>query len=338
MVEHVLRYGYATLFLYVLVSQLGVPAPSAPLLIAAGALVANGRIALVPAIASVVIACLCADSTWFSMGRARGRQVIGLLCRLSLEPASCIQTTEGAMHGYGMRFLLVGKFLPGLGLMAAPVAGESRTPFWKFLAFDAAGALLWSSTYLLVGRFFGALIERNAHLLQLSAPIAAAGVVAMLVGAVVRRLLRRRRFRQKLTSAGISPAELKARMDRGESFFVVDLRHFPPARGKPQSLSGAVNLPPDRILADGVVPRDRDVVVICDCPGDAGSAQIATTLKTRGIERVHHLLGGIEGWKRAGYPVVEIEPLEPRPAPLNWVAVAGAEPQPWSRRQPPSGR
>jgi membrane protein DedA with SNARE-associated domain len=199
MVEHVNRYGYVALFSYVLVAQLGVPAPSAPLLIAAGALAATGRIALLPAIASVVIACLCADSTWFLMGRARGRRVIGLLCRLSLELASCIHTAEGAMHGYGMPFLVVGKFLPGFGLMAAPVAGESRTSYRKFLAFDGAGALLWSSTYLFVGRFFGALIERNAYLLQLSAPIAVAGVVAMVVGVVIGRLLRRRRLRRELT-------------------------------------------------------------------------------------------------------------------------------------------
>jgi membrane protein DedA with SNARE-associated domain len=202
MAEHLLHFGYATIFLWVLVSQLGVPAPSVPLLLAAGALTATGRLAFAPAIAAAVTACLCADSTWFLMGRARGRQVIGLLCRLSLEPASCIQRTDGAIQRYGTRFLLVAKFLPGLGLLAVPVAGESKTPYLRFLAFDGTGALLWSSTYLLLGHFFGALIERNARLLQASARFAVPGLLVAVLGFGLGRLVRRRRLRRQLRSAG----------------------------------------------------------------------------------------------------------------------------------------
>jgi membrane protein DedA with SNARE-associated domain/rhodanese-related sulfurtransferase len=306
MLEHVLQHGYAAVFLYVLCSQLGVPAPSGPLLIAVGAIAASGRIALAPAIATVVVACLLADSAWFSLGRSRGRDVIGLLCRLSLEPTSCIRLTEGAIHRHGTRYLLVAKFFPGVGLMAAPVAGESGTPYRRFLAFDAAGALLWASTYVILGRFFGALIAHNAWLLRLSVPFGLGALVVAILALVLARLVRRRRYWKQLATVGMRPAELKARMDRGDAMLVVDIRQFPATKRPPLSLHGAVNLLPDQVFADGIIPTDRDVVVICDCPGDAGSAQVATRLRESGLGRARHLVGGVNGWARAGYPFFEI--------------------------------
>lgn len=302
-VEHLLQHGYAAIFLYVLASQLGVPVPAAPMMLAAGALAATGRIALAPAALAVVIACLCADALWYVLGRTRGRQVVRFLCRLSLEPESCVQSTENAIHRYGTRFLLVAKFLPGLGLMAAPVAGESRAPYARFLAFDALGATLWASTYLLIGRLFGGLLERNTRLLQLAAEFGIGALLTVVVGFVLIRLVRRRRFRRSLTSVGITPAELKARLDGGEPLVIVDVRSLAPTGEALSTLPGAVSLTRAQLLADGAIPKDRDVVVFCDCPGDAGSAEVATSLQRRGFVRVHHLRGGYAGWSRAGYPL-----------------------------------
>jgi membrane protein DedA with SNARE-associated domain/rhodanese-related sulfurtransferase len=301
LVDQLLHYGYAAVFLYVLASQLGIPVPSAPLLLAVGALAATGRVGLAPAGAAVVLACLSADSIWYKVGRTRGRQVVRLLCRLSLEPGSCVQKTEVALHRYGIRFLLVAKFLPGIGLMAAPIAGESRTPFARFLAFDGLGALLWASTYLLLGRFLGSLLGHNARLLHLVAELGAGALLGIVLGLVLIRLIRRHRFRRQLTSVGISATELKEGLDRGESFYLVDIRPFARGPEHEPSLPGAVHLSPDQALVDGAIPRNREVVFLCDCPGDAGSAQVSTTLKRRGFQHVRHLKGGLEGWTGAGY-------------------------------------
>jgi membrane protein DedA with SNARE-associated domain/rhodanese-related sulfurtransferase len=302
LLDPLLRFEFATVFLYVVVSQLGVPVPSAPMMLAVGAMAATGRIALAPAAAAVVLACLCADTLWYRIGRTRGRRVVRFLCRLSLEPGSCVQTTETALHRYGPRFLLVSKFLPGVGLMAAPVAGESGTPYARFISFDALGALLWAGTYLLLGRFFGGVIERNAQLLHLVARFGGGALLLSTVGLVASRLVRRNRFRNQLSSIGIGPADLKHRMDRGEAFHIVDIRPRARRHGS-ESLPGAIHLTSEEAIADGAMPTDREVIVVCDCPEDAGSALVATRLRS---QRVRHFIGGLDAWTGAGYPVVEI--------------------------------
>src|ERR1044072_4957010 len=152
--EFVERHGYALLFLWVLTEQSAIPLPSIPLLLAAGALSHNGRLHIVPAIACCVIGAVIADTIWFQLGRRRGRQVLRLLCRVSLEPDSCVRQTENAFLKYGMSSLLVSKFVPGLNAVAAPLAGNSRASFAGFLLYDGAGASIWSSAYLALGYAF----------------------------------------------------------------------------------------------------------------------------------------------------------------------------------------
>src|SRR5215472_5355059 len=138
------RHGYSLLFLWVLAEQSAIPLPSAPLLLAAGALIHDGRLNLVPAMLCCTLAIMIADGVWFQLGRRRGQQVLRLLCRLSLEPDSCVRQTENAFVKYGMRSLLVSKFIPGLNTVAAPLAGSSNAPYPRFALYDAAGALIWS--------------------------------------------------------------------------------------------------------------------------------------------------------------------------------------------------
>src|SRR5207302_1737078 len=96
------RHGYALLFAWVLVEQSAIPLPSVPLLLAAGALIRTGRMHALAASASCVIAALIADTIWFQLGRHRGRRVLRLLSRVSLEPDSCVRQTENAFLKYGM--------------------------------------------------------------------------------------------------------------------------------------------------------------------------------------------------------------------------------------------
>src|SRR5579859_8119132 len=107
--------------------------PSGPLIIAAGALSATGRMGFGPTLAVVVAACLCADTFWYQLGRQRGGSVVRVLCRISLEPEACVRRTKNALGRYGAPFLLVAKFVPGVGLMAAPVAGQANMPYRLFL-------------------------------------------------------------------------------------------------------------------------------------------------------------------------------------------------------------
>src|SRR5436853_2918249 len=160
--EFLIHHGLAVLFGWVLVEQLGVPIPAMPLLLAAGALAGTGRLNFFACVLFAVLGALASDSLWFQLGRHKGIKILQWLCRISLEPDSCVRRTEGIFSKQGARSLVVAKFLPGLGLVTPPLAGIFRMRFPRFLLFDAIGSLLWAATFLGVGYIFSGEIERVA--------------------------------------------------------------------------------------------------------------------------------------------------------------------------------
>src|SRR5579884_1018930 len=143
------KYGYFILFLWVLAEQLGVPVPSAPLLITAGTLTVTHRLNLLLSIFVVVLACLASDTIWYFMGKRYGGAVVRLLCRLSMESNTCVKKTEGYFTRNGERALLISKFIPGLNTVAAPIAGQTNMRLHLFIAYDAAGSLLYALAFTL---------------------------------------------------------------------------------------------------------------------------------------------------------------------------------------------
>ena len=89
------RHGYLLLFTWVLAEQSALPVPSAPLLLAASALIRAGRLQAVAALACCVAAARIADAVWFQLGRSRGWRILKLFCRVSLEPDSCVRQRSG---------------------------------------------------------------------------------------------------------------------------------------------------------------------------------------------------------------------------------------------------
>jgi membrane protein DedA with SNARE-associated domain len=311
-----LQYRYAALFAYVLASQCGVPVPAAPMLLVAGALVADGRFAPAPTLAAVVLACLIANSAWFHLGRARGNIVIQLLCRISLEPAVCVRSARDAIARHGAKFLLVAKFVPGAGLMAAPSAGQSKMRYARFAAFEVAGATVWAGAYLLLGGFLGRELEAREGLLSLSAGLGAAIVTVSAIVLLAYRLVRQHRARRLLARMRITAAELNQRVRSGDPPCIVDLRGRGDLDEDRLSLPGAVQLTAGELLARiGEVPVDHDIVLVCDCPGDVGSTEAARKLQRMGFDRARPLEGGLRAWKRAGLPLVDASDDVLVPAP-----------------------
>ncbi len=154
LLEFILRHGYLVLLAWVFAEQGGLPIPSIPLLLAAGALAGTGRLNLFTALFCCLVAALAADTIWYQLGKRNGIKVLQLLCRISLEPDSCVRRTEGLFEKQGARSLLFAKFLPGLNTVATPLAGIFRMKFRKFLLFDALGILLWAGSFLLAGYIF----------------------------------------------------------------------------------------------------------------------------------------------------------------------------------------
>jgi membrane protein DedA with SNARE-associated domain len=256
------RHGYALLFLWVLAEQSAIPVPSGPLMLATGALIRTGRLHIALAILCCVTAALIADTIWYELGRHRGRKILRLVCRVSLEPDTCVRQTENAFLKYGMRSLLISKFVPGLNAVAAPLAGQSKRPYVQFVLYDGVGATIWCGAYFLLGYVFsdqletvvayGSRMGSNLFLLVV-------GLFAIWIG---WKYIQRRRFLSQLNAARITPSELYERLGSGEELFIIDLRGG--VAEEPPLIPGAVRISPEQLKAQGkVLPRDRDIILFC---------------------------------------------------------------------------
>ena len=302
--EFVLRHGYWVLFLWVLAEQFGVPIPSPPVLLAMGALVGRGERSLGTSMALIFVASISADFAWYFMGRRKGYSTLRTLCRISLEPDSCVSSTQDWFRRLGGWALVIGKFIPGVGSIAAPMAGATRMHWWKFLPFDGAGIVVWAGTYLGAGYLFRAQLEDVGRL----ASRTSVGLVAILLILAMWPLWKywqRRQFLRSLRIARITPEEV---MERLSDFAIVDLRSATELNWDGRRIPGAMWF--DRAeLAQRhhTIPRDKDIVLYCTCPNESTSARVALELQKVGITRVRPLAGGFEAWRDRGFPTEAIE-------------------------------
>src|SRR5882757_11279807 len=143
----------------VLANQLGVPVPVIPTLIVAGAWAAQGTISPVALFVGAIAACVTADGVWYLAGRIYGSGVMKLLCRISLTPDSCVSDTQSRFERWGPNALLVAKFVPGLALIAPPLAGATKMAWLRFLIFSTLGAAAWVGVAVMGGMLFRRQIE-----------------------------------------------------------------------------------------------------------------------------------------------------------------------------------
>src|SRR5215813_2840420 len=113
-VELLERHSALLLPALVVAEQVGIPLPAVPALLGVGALAAKGRVSLSLVIGAIALVAMPVDLTWYELGRRRGARVLSGLCRLSLEPDVCVRRTQNLFRRYGVRAMLVAKFLPGL--------------------------------------------------------------------------------------------------------------------------------------------------------------------------------------------------------------------------------
>src|SRR5438045_2040693 len=175
------RHGPAVLFAAVFIEQIGVPIPPKPLLLATGALVVAGKMSWVTALSAAVVGSLVADSIWFYIGRRSGKRVLRLLCRISLEPDSCVNRTQDVFTRYGMPGVIMAKFLFGVSTLVPALAGGSgvRAPRFFFF-FDGIASALYGGSLLLGGALFSKQLEQLLAVLS-SLGSGALALVASLV-------------------------------------------------------------------------------------------------------------------------------------------------------------
>ena len=297
-------HGASVLFWVVFVEQIGLPIPAMPLLIAAGVLVGSGKMSVATALLIPVVASLPPDMAWYYLGRIKGGKVLGFLCRMSLEPDSCVRSTENLFHQHGPRALLVAKFIPGFSTVAPPLAGIVGMGAASFLFYDAVGALIWAGMSAGVGALFSNQLEQLVRLFDQAGGVLLTIITVGLAGFIGYKFYHRQKFLRELRMAKISVDELKQRLDAGDPIMVLDVRHPISLELDPEMIPGALNL----LLEDidhrhHEIPRNREIVLYCTCPNEVSSARTALLLKKKGIHRVRPLEGGLDAWRERKFPV-----------------------------------
>ena len=313
-------HGYTLLLAAVLAEQLGAPLPAAPFLLAMGALAGSGHFSLVTALALSTLAAVAADQVWFQIGRRRGESILGLLCRLSMEPDTCVRLTHQAFDRYGQASLVFCKFIPGLSTVAAPLAGSSGISAGRFVMLDLAGAAMWAGTYLGVGWLFRQQLERALEILSrfgMGMFVALAAPIALWI---VWKYTQRRLWLRRGKVERVPPEEVMALLAGPTPAVIVDLR---PPRTIQQSgfkIAGARVATSEEIEAHvRTLPSDTRLVFYCSCPNDAASATFALRFRKAGFKNAIAIEGGFDAWSQAGLPVEAVGPL---------VVVDGAIPTP----------
>ncbi len=297
-------------FVSVLASSLGIPIPTFAAIIFVGSLLAtrHGSAETGAAVfAAAIVGAVLGDVAWFFAGRRYGARVLGLICRLSLSRDSCVRRTTDAFRRRGVRVLLFARFLPGLSVISAPLAGIAGVSLARFVIYAETGAALWIGTGLALGLGFAEQVGAVLSTLKRFGVDLGGFAAAMILGFAGFSWFRRQRLLHQLRIARMSPNELAALTAAGPAPVIIDARSAFEQDANPFVIPGA------RLLQDA--PSDPDalrasplstVVIYCSCPNEISAAVLAQRMRKLGFADVRPLLGGIDAWREAGYPVLPI--------------------------------
>jgi membrane protein DedA with SNARE-associated domain len=262
--HYVVVYGVSLVFVNVLAEQLGVPLPAVPTLIVAGALSRDGKMSSTHILLAALAASLIADYVWFVLGRRLGYRVLRTLCRISLSPDSCVRDTEANFEKWGLKSLIVAKFIPGFSTVAPPLAGATGASTLQFLVYDAIGALLWAGSAVAAGRAFHKAIDRVLAYLENLGWWALVFIASALALLVLVKYIQRRQFITHLRMSRVTVEMLQEMLGAEEPPIVVDVRSESARRHNPQRIPRAIAATEREIgqrLAD--LPPHREIVLYC---------------------------------------------------------------------------
>jgi len=303
-VSAVAQHGYSILFFVVLAEAMGLPVPAAVGLLIAGGASAGHRLQPGEALLCAVSAMLIGDNLLFLLGRWTGWWLLGVLCRISLNPEACIMRSADQFHRRGRVMLIFAKFLPGINTMAPPLAGSMNMPHAQFFALDFAGAALYILTYFGAGYLFSDFL---AAILRGYSTFG--GLVGWLIGGLIALWVANRvriwlKDRGEIPVPMLEPHEVAAR----ENVAIFDVRSHGYYERGTMRIKDSIRFEPNALTEQlRLLPKDREIVLYCTCLREATAVQVARTLAERGIPSAV-IRGGLSAWKKAALP------LEPVPS------------------------
>lgn len=253
-------HPYLILLLASVSERLGLPLFLSPVLVGAGALAATGQMHFDVGFWIALVTCVAGDLIWYELGRRKGDSILSLLCRISLEPETCVRRSRNFFEKGVNRTLFFSKWLPGLSHIVPAVAGLSEIPRQRFFLVNAAGSAVWIFVLMLAGY----LPVEHVHLAPALGPIAFEAALVLVAGNVGLKYMRRRRFLKDLYKARISPQELLAMINVGQDLVILDLRHPLDSVTDERTLPGALRVLPEDVTARAErLPKDREIILYC---------------------------------------------------------------------------
>jgi membrane protein DedA with SNARE-associated domain/rhodanese-related sulfurtransferase len=308
LVAAIAHYGYAILFAFIFLEVIGFPVPAAPVLIIAGGASAHGPLQPGTSVLTALSALLLGDLSMYVVGRYTGWWLLGILCRLSISPESCILRSADAFYKRGRAVLVIAKFVPGITALAAPLAGSMKMPVAQFLAFDLAGASLYTLVYGGVGYLFSDFLGAITRGYTQFSGYVEWSVAILFAGYVGYRVLIVLRDRKRGPVVKVRALDVARRLAGvGVDIAVFDVRSHGYYEKNTMRIQGSARLEPNALNQKSMnVPKDREIVLYCTCVREATSVRVARVLAGQGYT-VSVIAGGLRAWKKAGLP------LEPVP-------------------------
>jgi len=246
---------------------------------------------------------LIGDTLMFFLGRYTGWWLLGLLCRLTLNPESCILRSADSFYKRGRTLLVFAKFVPGINTMAPPLAGSMNMRWSRFIALDAAGAALYIGAYWSAGFLFSDAVGAITHTMQTFGRIMEVALIAALAGYLVYLAWRWFHMGTSRAVPRVHPSEI------AQGAVIYDVRSHGYYDQKAQRIQGSKRLEPHTLHqqppAIEAAPAAQPVYVYCTCLRDATSARVAKDLLDHGVN-VAVIQGGLRAWKKAGLPLESV--------------------------------
>lgn len=262
--ESIAKHGYLFVFLWVALEQSGVPVPALPVLLAAGVLSGMEQLSFGVSVLVAIVACLIGDTLWFALGRNYGARVLRTLCKISIEPDTCVRKSSNLFSKHGPAALLLAKFVPGIGTVTIPMAGTAGLSWRTFLLYDTGGAALYVLTFTGIGLALTNSIEKIDVITDHLGTVGFWFVVLFTAAFIIRRFVDRRKLMNALRTSRILPQDVYQMIQEGKQPYIADLRHLLDFLPDPRVIPTSVRIDPDELLARSAdIPRDRDIILYC---------------------------------------------------------------------------
>jgi membrane protein DedA with SNARE-associated domain len=261
--KHLVIHGYSILFSMALAERLGLPLLLTPVLLATGVLAGTGEMSASLAVLVATLACVLGDTVWFEIARSKGMIVMRWLCKLSLEPDSCVRKSEAEFDKRARWFLLTSKFLPGVSHIAPAAAGATQYPRGDFFLLNTAGSAIWVIVTVFAAYVSTKKLDVGGIVVDFL-PAILLIFFSLIVGNIILKAYRRQMFIREVAAQRIEPQELQEQILAGAEPYIVDLRHPLDFLVDPRTIPGAVRISPDDLEArSDVIPRDREIILYC---------------------------------------------------------------------------